>query len=173
MYFNHSLMHMPVIPRAEFKGRSRRDWADSLLELDSDFAVLLDLLDELDVASDSLVIFAGDNGPEGVLLWRGTPVTGTVLFRRRGGQPAHSLHCALTRSHPSRAQQRRHHARHGLVHHPGGRHRRPNALDRIIDGVNQLDWLTGTTGESNREGYLYWMGPELYRPKWRNFKRMP
>ena len=35
VYFNHSLMHMPVIPREEFKGRSgQRDWADSLLELE-------------------------------------------------------------------------------------------------------------------------------------------
>ena len=37
LYFNHSLMHMPVIPRAEFKGRTGfGDWSDSLLELDSD-----------------------------------------------------------------------------------------------------------------------------------------
>jgi arylsulfatase A-like enzyme len=74
VYFNHSLMHMPVIPRQEFKGRSGQgDWADSLLELDSDFGALLDLLDELGVAEDTLVVFAGDNGPEDVLLWRGSP----------------------------------------------------------------------------------------------------
>ncbi|HUJ66856.1 MAG TPA: hypothetical protein VLX59_15020, partial [Acidimicrobiales bacterium] len=42
--------------------------------------------------------------------------------------------------------------------------------DRIIDGVNQMDWLTGAAEESSREGYLYWMGPELYGAKWRNFK---
>src|SRR4029077_743669 len=48
VYFNHSLMHMPVIPRAEFTGKTGRgDWADSLLELDSDFGALLDLLNEL------------------------------------------------------------------------------------------------------------------------------
>jgi hypothetical protein len=27
--------------------------------------------------------------------------------------------------------------------------------DRVIVGVNQLDWLTGTAAESSREGYLY------------------
>ena len=47
------------------------DWADSLLELDTDFGVLLDLL--LDLAGNTLVVFAGNNGPEEVLLWRGTP----------------------------------------------------------------------------------------------------
>ena len=74
LYFNHSLMHMPVIPREAFKGRTKQgDWADSLLELDTDFGALLDLVDELGVINDTLVIFAGDNGPEEVLLWRGSP----------------------------------------------------------------------------------------------------
>ena len=31
VYFDHSLMHMPVIPRLEFKGQTGQgDWADSL-----------------------------------------------------------------------------------------------------------------------------------------------
>ena len=65
---------MPAPPTASGTwARGRGDWADSLLELDSDFAVLLGLLDELGIASETLVIFAGDNGPEDVLLWRGTP----------------------------------------------------------------------------------------------------
>ena len=60
LYFNHSLMHMPVIPRAEFKGKTGQgDWADSLLELDSDFGTLLDLLDELGIADDTLVVVRG------------------------------------------------------------------------------------------------------------------
>jgi arylsulfatase A-like enzyme len=61
VYFNHSLMHMPVVPRQEFRGRSggQGDWADCLLELDGDFGTLLDLLDELAVAEDTLVVFAG------------------------------------------------------------------------------------------------------------------
>jgi arylsulfatase len=42
--------------------------------------------------------------------------------------------------------------------------------DRVIDGVDQLDWLTGQAPASKREGYVYWMGPEIYGVKWRNFK---
>ena len=34
----------------------------------------------------------------------------------------------------------------------------------------QLAWLTGQRSSSLRDGYLYWMGPELYGVKWRNFK---
>ena len=44
------------------------------------------------------------------------------------------------------------------------------ASDRVIDGINQLPWLAGQQASSAREGYLYWMGPELYGVKWRNFK---
>jgi arylsulfatase A-like enzyme len=92
VYFNHSLMHMPVIPRAEFKGQTGQgDWADSLLELDTDLGTLLDLLDELGVAGDTVVVFAGDNGPEEVLLWRGTPSqrsTGRDTGHSRPDRPA-------------------------------------------------------------------------------------
>ena len=42
--------------------------------------------------------------------------------------------------------------------------------DRVIDGIDQLDWLGGKTEASSREGYVYWMGPEIYGVKWRNFK---
>jgi len=40
----------------------------------------------------------------------------------------------------------------------------------VLDGVDQLDWLTGAAPASARDGYLFWMGPELYGVKWRNFK---
>jgi arylsulfatase len=43
VYFNHSLMHKPVIPRLEFKGRTAKAiGADSLVQLDSDFGRMLD-----------------------------------------------------------------------------------------------------------------------------------
>jgi Sulfatase len=35
--------------------------------------------------------------------------------------------------------------------------------DRVIDGVNQLDWLTAKADSSQREGYIYWMGPRDLR----------
>jgi arylsulfatase A-like enzyme len=48
LYYNHSMMHLPNIPRDEFKGKSSYgDWADCLLEMDGDFGTMLDLLDEL------------------------------------------------------------------------------------------------------------------------------
>jgi arylsulfatase len=172
VYFNHSLMHMPVIPRREFKGATGQgDWADSLRELDTDFGTLLDLLDDLKVSADTLVVFAGDNGPEDVLLWRGSPgywegsyfaggegnLRTPCLVRWPGHVPAgvvtdEIMHVTDWFTTILKAA--------GLD--------RP--ADRVIDGVDQLDWLTGWAAHSAREGYIFWMGREMYGVKWRNFK---
>src|SRR6476646_4512329 len=42
--------------------------------------------------------------------------------------------------------------------------------DRVIDGIDQLGWLTGHDQQSHRDGYIFWMGAEMYGVKWRNFK---
>ncbi|MFZ9002500.1 MAG: hypothetical protein ACO3AE_00605 [Robiginitalea sp.] len=44
--------------------------------------------------------------------------------------------------------------------------------DRIIDGVDQTDFLFGTKKESNREHVMVYVGNELYGIKWRNYKMM-
>jgi arylsulfatase A-like enzyme len=172
VYFNHSLMHMPVIPREEFKGRSGQgDWADSLLELDADFGALLDLLHELAIADNTLVVFAGDNGPEDILLWRGSPGYWEGSYFA-GGEGNLRTPCIVR--WPGHIQRGR--SSNDIMHvtdwfttilHAAGL-REPT--DRVIDGVDQLDWLTGRANASQREGYIYWMGPEMYGVKWRNFK---
>lgn len=74
LYFNHSMMHMPTIPRTEFKGKSGQgEWVDCLLELDSDFGEVLDTLSELKIEDNTIVVFSGDNGPEELEPWRGHP----------------------------------------------------------------------------------------------------
>ena len=73
VYFNHSLMHMPVIPRgiqrADLTGRLGRQPA----RVGHGCRVAADLLDELGITANTLVVFAGNNGPEEVLLRRGRP----------------------------------------------------------------------------------------------------
>jgi arylsulfatase len=172
VYFNHSMMHMPVIPRDEFKGRTGQgDWADSLLELDTDFGTLLDLIDEVGATNNTIVIFAGDNGPEDVLLWRGTPGfwEGSYFAGGEGNLrtpcivrwPGHVTTGAVSDD---------------IMHvtdwfttilHAAAT---DSPRDRVIDGVDQLAWLTGETDTSARDGYLYWMGSEMFGVKWRNFK---
>jgi arylsulfatase len=172
VYFNHSLMHMPVIPRAEFRGRTGQgDWADSLLELDTDFGALLDLLDELSLADDTLVVFAGDNGPEDVLLWRGTPGYWEGSYFAGGEGNLRTPCIARWPGHVVAGD-----VSDDIMHITD---RFTTILqvaglsapsDRVIDGVNQIDWLCGRESSSQRDGYIYWMGPEMYGVKWRNFK---
>lgn len=172
VYFNHSLMHMPVIPRAEFKGRTGQGhWADSLLELDTDFGSLLDLLDTLGIGDDTLVVFAGDNGPEDVLLWRGTPgyFEGSYFAGGEGNLrtpcivrwPGHVLSGVVSNDIMHITDWFTTVLRAAGLTPPE---------DRIIDGIDQLDWLTGQVKSSRREGFVYWMGLEMYGAKWRDFK---
>jgi arylsulfatase len=172
VYFNHSLMHMPVIPRAEFQGRTGQgDWADSLLELDADFGTLLDLLDTLGLTEDSLVVFAGDNGPEEMLLWRGSPGYWRGSYFA-GGEGNLRTPCIVRwpgRVVAGAVSDEIMHITDWFTTILGAAGLEPPG-DRVIDGVNQLDWLSGLEPSSRRDGYIYWMGHEMYGVKWRNFK---
>jgi arylsulfatase len=172
LYFNHSMLHLPVIPRAEFAGKSGAgDWADCLLQLDSDFASFLDLVADLGVADNTIVVFAGDNGPEDALPWRGTGgywegsyFTGmeaslrTPCLIRWPGQVAPGrvsneiVH--ITDMFPT------------LIGWAGG----DVPSDRIIDGIDQDAFFRGDQETSDRDGFIFWNGEKLYGVKWRNFK---
>lgn len=172
VYFNHSLMHLPVIPRDEFRGRTGQgEWADSLAELDADFGTLLDLLDELGITRDTLVVFAGDNGPEEVLLWRGSPGYWEGSYFA-GGEG--NLRTPCIARWPGEILQG--HVSNDIMHVTDWFTTLLRAAglappaDRVIDGLDQLDWLTGRQPASARDGYIYWMGQEMYGAKWRNFK---
>ena len=172
VYHNYSLMHLPVHPRDEYKGTSGHgDWADCLLQLDGDFGMILDKLDELGLRENTIVIFAGDNGNEefgpdrGTAgFWEGSYFTGmegslrTPCIVQWPGQFA-----AGTKSNE-------------IMHCTDWYTTLANAAnidvpdDREIDGVDQTAWLAGEQDESNREGFLYWNADQLYGIKWRNFK---
>jgi arylsulfatase A-like enzyme len=44
--------------------------------------------------------------------------------------------------------------------------------DRIIDGVDQSNFLMGKTDKSPREGFVVYVGNDIYGVKWRNWKVM-
>src|SRR5262245_55821081 len=164
LYFNHSMMHMPTVPRPEFKGKTGNgDFADCLLELDSDFGALLDYLEELGVAENTIVVFSGDNGPEEMEPWRGTAgffegsyfagsegnLRTPCIIRYPGKVPAAGesndiVH--ITDMFPT------------LVRWAGAEIPR----DRVIDGKDQRAFFEGKEKESARDGFPYWMGKTLY-----------
>jgi arylsulfatase A-like enzyme len=172
LYFNYSMMHLPTTPRAEFEGKSGHgEWADALLQMDTDFGTLLDYLTSLGVDDNTIVVFSGDNGPEELLPWRGTAgyFDGSYFTGMEG-----SLRTPSLVRYPG--------------HVPAGQ--KSNEIvhitdifttlvlwaglevpkDREIDGVDQRAFFEGKQTTSNREGFLYWMGSTLFGVKWRNFK---
>jgi arylsulfatase len=172
LYFNHSLMHMPTIPRLEFKGKSAQgDWADCLLELDADFGAVLDTLKELGVDNNTIVVFSGDNGPEELETWRGHPgfFDGSYFTGMEG-----SLRTPCMVRYPGRAPPGR--QSNEIVHitdmfttllrWAGA----DVPSDRVIDGLDQRAFLEGKQDSSARDGFPYWMADTLYGVKWRNFK---
>jgi arylsulfatase len=172
LYYNHSLMHLPLVPREEFKGKSGNgEAADCLLELDHDFGRLVDFLDALRVRDDTIVVLAGDNGPEEMLLWRGSPgvFEGSYFTSSEGG-----LRTPCVIRWPGRVPAAR--SSNELVHQVD---MFPTLLawagcglphDRVIDGVDQQAFFLGRQEKSNREGCLVWVGDRLHAVKWRNFK---
>jgi arylsulfatase len=172
LYFNHSLMHHPAIPRMEFMGMSGNgDVPDCLLELDADFGDLLDALEQLGVAEKTIVVLAGDNGAEDALLWRGSSgvFEGSYFTASEGG-----LRTPCLIRWPGHVPEGR--VTNDIVHQTDmfttllGWAGCEIPDDREIDGVDQGPFFTGAQPNSSREGCLVWLTDVLHAVKWQNFK---
>ena len=66
LYLPISRTHFPNLPSKRFEGASRiGQFGDSLMEGDAIVGRMLDALEELGLAQDTIVVFASDNGPDG------------------------------------------------------------------------------------------------------------
>ena len=65
LYLPYTQTHMPVLPSEEFKGKSGNGhWGDVLMQIDAYTGELLDKVDELGIADNTIFIFTSDNGGE-------------------------------------------------------------------------------------------------------------
>ena len=172
LYFNYTQMHLPNDPRLEFKGKSGHgDWADCIMQMDSDFGDLLDYLKEIGVDKNTVVVYSGDNGPEFMEPWRGDAgrFSGSYFTGLEG-----SLRTPCIIRYPDVVPEKQ--VNNEIVHitdmfttlvnWTGST--LPN--DRIIDGIDQRNFFEGKQEKSAREGFPYWMGETMYGVKWQNFK---
>lgn len=172
LYFNHTLMHMPVAPREAFRGRTGHGpWADALAQLDADFGELLDYLDEKGVGDNTIVVFSGDNGAEELApdrghsgFWQGSYFTGMegslrtpAMVRYPGVVPAGQVSDEIVHITDMFTT---------LVRWAGA----DVPSDREIDGLDQREFFEGRSEASARDGFPYWMGERMYGVKWQNFK---
>lgn len=174
LFVPYTQTHLPVEPAPDFKGKTGNGhWADVLAQTDSYIGRLLATVDELGIRDNTLFIFTSDNGPEGAIPhqgfsgpWRGSYFTGLegslrvpFLIRWPGQVPAGAVSNEMVHEMDLLPT---------LARIVGGRV--PD--DRLIDGVDQVDFLTGKQPKSGREGLVVYVGKEIYGVKWRDWKMM-
>jgi arylsulfatase len=168
--FTHA--HLPTLSHPDFAGKTGNGaYADVLSEIDHRSGQILDALDDLGVAGNTLVLWLSDNGPEEIEgyhgtagYWRGnyfTALEGSLrvpaMVRWPGKIPTgqvsneivHMVDVLPTLARIAGAEV---------------------PTDRIIDGVDQHDFLIGKQEKSNREGFPAFNGDDLFAYKWRNWK---
>ncbi len=173
-YVPYTQPHMPTLPHPDFKGKSGNGpFADVLMQIDSYVGRLLDAMDELGLRENTVFIFTSDNGPEFQTgwegfagPWRGTYFTGReaslrvpFIVRWPGKVPVGAVSNEIMHEmdlFPT------------LARIAGGK----VPTDRVIDGVDQTDFLLGKREKSNREAVVVYVGNDIHGVKWRNWKMM-
>ena len=171
-YLPYTQTHEPVDAHPDFKGKTGNgSFADVLAQTDVYVGELLDTIDELGIKDNTIFIFTSDNGREGIRrsfgstgIWRGTmfsPYEGSLrvpfLIRWPGKIPAKQVSNDIVHTidlFPT------------LANFIGS----DIPQDRILDGVDQSDFLMGTEKESARESMVIYLAGELFGAKWRNWK---
>ena len=164
--------HMPTIPHKDFIGKTGNgDYADVIAEIDFRSGQMLDAVDKLGIRENTIVIWFSDNGPEGTEghhgtagYWRGhyfTALEGSLrvpfLIRWPGKVPENRVSNEIVHVVdilPTLA---------GVVG-------LEVPQDRIIDGINQQEFLFGDSQSSSREGFPVYNGNQMFAYKWRDWK---
>jgi arylsulfatase len=166
VYLPYTATHFPTLPHPDFVGKSGNgSWADLLMQIDSYVGELLDTIDGLGIAENTIVVFTADNGPEALDFggtnltvetavhgspgpWRGTLFTGfegalRVPFAIRWpGKIA-----------PGTASDEIVHAM-DLFPTFAGIAGGEVPQDRVIDGIDMTDFFLGKRKKSGREGFI-------------------
>ena len=182
VYLPYTATHFPTMPHPDFVGRTGNGaWADLLAQIDSYTGELLDTLDELGIADDTIFIFTADNGPEAL----GYESTNMTVETAMHGSPGPwrstlftsyegALRVPFAVRWPGRiaAGKSSDEIVHAMDLFPtlakiaGG----AVPIDRPIDGVEMTDFFLGQSEKSGREGFVVYMGNDVFGVKWRNWK---
>ena len=164
--------HIPTLPHPDFDGKTGNGYyADVLAEIDYRAGQILDAIDELKIRDNTIVIWLSDNGPEYFYPWHGTagPWRGNYFTAWEG-----SMRAPFLIRWPGKIEAGS--VSNEIIHVVDllptlGKvvgYEVPN--DRIIDGIDQLDFFTGKQKTSNREGFIIYNNDDIYGYKWRNWK---
>ncbi len=173
-YLPYTQTHEPVDPHPDYKGKTGNGpFADVLAQTDAYVGELLDTIDKLGLKENTILLFTSDTGLEGVPgsfgftgPWRGSmfsPYEGSLrvpfLIRWPGNIPAKQVSNEIVHQIDLFAT---------LANFVGA----DIPKDRIMDGVDQSDFLMGKSEKSARESVIIYIGNELFGVKWRNWKML-
>jgi arylsulfatase A-like enzyme len=181
LYLPFSMGHVPNLPSAPFKGKSRiGNYGDKMMEGDYHVGQILDTLKELGVDETTIVVFASDNGPYGEAARefgnQGTPDMGNSgPFRGELGEVTEgAIRTAAIIRWPGQVKPNTtSYAMFSIMdflptfaHIIGGR----MPTDRPIDGVDQTDVFLGNSAMGHRESLLSFIGGELVAARWKQWR---
>ena len=178
-YYPMTQIHFPTLAHPDFAGKTGAgDIADAMAEVDANVGLVLDAIDRLAAARNTIVFWCTDNGAEGRRPWRGSsgPWAGFYNSVMEGGIRTPCLVRWSGRIPAGRVSNE-------LVHQidflptiaaavgadgTGGVDILPR--DRAIDGVNLLPFFEGKQTASPRESVLLYANDQLRAVKWHDWK---
>jgi arylsulfatase len=182
LYLPYTATHFPTMPHPDFDGKSGNGaWADLLMQIDSYTGELLDTLDDLGIANDTIFIFTADNGPEALGYGSTNFTTETTMHGSPGPwrstlftsyEGALRVPFAVRWPGKIAAGKSSDEIVHAMDLYPtlakiaGG----AVPIDRPIDGIEMTDFMLGKSEKSGREGFVVYMGNDVFGVKWRNWK---
>ena len=171
LWYNSTAMHFRTHLAAKNRGKSGQDdYSDRMVTHDEQIGQMLDKLDDLGIADNTIVMYSTDNGPENDTWPDGanTPFRGQKDTNYEGGW---RVPCFVRWPGKIKAGS----VLRGIVCHQDmlptflAAAGEPNVNEKLlkgykagdktfkvhIDGVNQLPYLTGQVKESPRESFFY------------------
>lgn len=172
-YYPITQIHFPTLAHPDFAGKTGAgDIADAMADIDYNVGLVLDAIDRLGIAQNTIVFWCTDNGAEQRRPWRGSagPWSGFYNTVMEGG-----IRTPCIIRWPGRIPAGR--VSNEIVHQVDFFPTLAAAVgadfvpkDRAIDGVNQLPFFEGKQAKSNRDHVVFYTGAQLRAVKWHDWK---
>ncbi len=182
IYLPYTATHFPTRPHPDFAGKSGKgEWADLLMQIDSYLGELMAALKKAGVDENTLVIFTADNGPEALSPGETSLTVETAMHGSAGPWRASlftgyegALRVPFAARWPAaiKAGGVSDEIVHAMDLYPtlaalaGGK----VPQDRVIDGIDMSEFFLGKKENSGRDGFIVYMGKDVFGVKWRNWK---
>lgn len=174
-FYPMTQVHFPTLPHPDFAGTTGAgDIGDAMADVDFNVSLILDALERLGIADNTLVIWCSDNGAEMRRPWRGAagPWRGFYNSAMEGGI---RTPCVIRWPVRIKAGQVSNEVVHEVDLFPtiaaavGALDILPD--DRLIDGVNQLPFLEGKQSFSGRDSAIFLAREgHVMAVKWQDWK---